>query len=635
MLERVARWAGSPGGVVAASVLTTVVLACLANVTLDLWHVGGEAALLVEAPLSEEFGRFLLGSLVVWLFVVLLLSVLGRLWVSVGVVTIATVVLGYANARKQQQLLEPLYPSDFVLLADPDLLVQSVGPPVLLTLLAGSAAVIVLAVLTARRCRRWFPHPGLRDRPRVGWAVVGGRVVAAVASVMAISSLTHFHAPGNPFKAAYEEIGAHWRPWHQSLNYTDNGFVAGMLYNMPMPAMRRPAGYGPATMRELVARYSAVASHINAGRDPEALHDVNVVFLLGETFSDPTRTRAVQFARDPIPFTRALMRRTTSGNMWSPMYGGGTANVEFEALTGQSLAQFSPQMTTPYQMLVPTYAHFPAGTKVLEQYGHKTLALHSYSSALYRRAEVYPALGFDDAVFQNEMTHTERLADSRFVSDRATYAEVLARLDRAKAPMFLNVVTMQNHYPMAGTYKHPIPVRGLHDAQATESLEHYARGLRHSDNAMRGFVRRLEASEEKTVVVFYGDHLPPVWPRSALSVRARHETPFFVLANFELSRSERLPTTSPIYFMNHVLRSTDAPVPAYYALLQRLEQQIPAMGQTMMIGPDDRRKAQDQLPARARRLLRDYRLVQYDLSVGDRYAEAGMFDAAPTHPPPP
>ncbi|MGH3811048.1 MAG: sulfatase-like hydrolase/transferase, partial [Pseudonocardiaceae bacterium] len=178
----------------------------------------------------------------------------------------------------------------------------------------------------------------------------------------------------------------------------------------------------------------------------------------------------------------------------------------------------------------------------------------------------------------------------------------------------------------------PIPVRGVQDATATENLEHYARGLRHSDNAMRHFVRTLKATEEETLVVFYGDHLPPVWPPSTLSARARHETPFFVHANFDLPKAERLPTTSPIYFMNHVLRSTDAVVPPYYALLQRLEQQVPAMGQTAMIGPDDQRLSKDRLPARARHLLRDYRLVQYDLSIGRRYAEDGMFDATPGRP---
>jgi len=621
--------------VVAASVLVTGVLAFAANAALDLWQVGGNIARFVQRT-ADEWPLFLLGTLVVWLVVTLLVALLGRLWITVGVVSITTVLLGFANYQKQQMLMEPLYPTDLVFVTSPKFLVGMVGVDVVSTLLTVAVAVGVAAVLVGRRLGRWFPAPDRRHRPRAAWTVVGLRSLGAFVSVAALASLTHFHDPGNAFREAYEEHGAEWSPWNQSANYVHNGFVAGMLYNLPLVAMSKPPGYGPEAMQEIVARYSGVADRINRTRDPAALQDVNVVLVLGESFSDPTRVEGATLAKDPIPFTRSLMQRTTSGQMWSPKYGGGTANVEFEALTGQSPAQFRPQMTTPYQMLVPGYAHFPSAVDYLEQQGLDTTAMHSFTSALYRRATVYPTLGFDEAVFQDGMTHTRRLQDNPYVSDAATYDETLARLEQARDPQFLNVVTMQNHFPMAGHYDRPIPVQGLSDdPEAAANVEHYARGLRHSDRAMKDFIGALERSDEKTVMLFYGDHLPPVWPRSMLTRRDTHQTPFFVYANFGRPTPERLPTTSPIYFMNRVLARADAPVPPYYALLQRLERWVPAMDHGLMLGPDGTRISRAELPRAAQRLLRDYRLVQYDLSVGQRYSAEEMLSLDPASPPTP
>ncbi|MGH3366983.1 MAG: LTA synthase family protein [Nocardioidaceae bacterium] len=630
MLGNVTRWTRTPGGVVAVSLLLTVVLAAAANLTLDLWQVDDVSRRPLDTSVVGRLPLFLLGSLVIWLFVILLVALTGRLWISAGAVAVVTVLLAFANHRKQELLREPLYPSDLAYLSDPGFLVEMAGLPVVLALLAMSAALFTAAVAAGRWLGRRCHRPALLRHRRGGVLLTSVRLAGIVTAVAGIAYLMDFHRPGNLVKIAYDDNGAHWRPWHQSANYVSNGFVAGMLYNLPMPAMRRPPGYGPATMRALATKYAGIAERINRHRRPDGLRDVNVVFLLGETFTDPSDVPGVRLATDPIPFTRALMQRTTSGRMWSPQYGGGTANVEFEALTGMSMAHFRPQLSTPYQMLVPNYDDFPSSVDVLERHGLRTFALHSFTSALYRRAEVYPALGFADAAFVEEMAHRARLEDNPYTSDRATYAEVLTRLRRADRPMFLHAVSMQNHYPMAGLYRHPIPATGLPDAEATHHLEHYARGLRYSDDAMRYLIGALEKSAEKTVLVFYGDHLPPLWPPSALTERTAHQTAFFVYANFGRHAAERLPTTSPVHFMTHVLELADAPVSPYHALLRTLEKQLPAMGQGVLIGPDDQRLSSSELSPRARRLLRDYRLVQYDLAVGRRYAEEALLEARPT-----
>jgi phosphoglycerol transferase MdoB-like AlkP superfamily enzyme len=601
----------------------TLLSAAVVNAMLDLWQVAGSDSELTSHTLLGAPLLFLLGTVVVWLCVVVVVAVLGRLWLGVGLVAASALLIGYAGFRKEQLLREPLYPGDLTYAGDIGFLVDTVGAGPVLALLAGSALLVLGGFWAGRRLHTPRMRPADRgDR----WRRVAVRLTAAGASAAALGYVLQFHQPGNLARVAYENLGAHWRSWHQSANYTDNGFVAGLLYNLPVPAMAAPPGYGPATMRRLVARYAEAAARVNRTRDSDALADVNVVFLLGETFTDPTRVDGVRLAQDPIPYTRALMRRTPSGQMWSPQYGGGTANVEFEALTGMSIGSFRPQLTTPYQMLVPGHDTFPSAARFLAGQGLRTLALHSFTSALYRRAEVYPALGFEQSVFVDEMTHTGRVARNAFVSDKATYAELLSRLHRCEDPLFANVVTMQNHYPTAGKYPDPIAVTGLEDGAATESLAHYARGLRHSDAALRFLVRALERSRERTVVVFYGDHLPPLWPEGMLTLREQHETPFLVYANFGRQPAEALPTTSPVHFVNHALETVGAPVSAYHALLLAVERHLPAMGQGVLITRDGTRVRVDDLSPAARRLLRDYRLVQYDLAVGRRHSAGALFD---------
>jgi hypothetical protein len=129
------------------------------------------------------------------------------------------------------------------------------------------------------------------------------------------------------------------------------------------------------------------------------------------------------------------------------------------------------------------------------------------------------------------------------------------------------------------------------------------------------------------VVVFYGDHLPGGYPQSVFAANdnlAMHRTPFFVWANFPGPEAPQ-PTTSPAHFMDLALQRADAAVPPYYAMLQELRHAVPAMEDGLLLGPRGQRLRPGHLSAGTSRLLHDYRLVQYDLSVGHRYSKRGMF----------
>jgi phosphoglycerol transferase MdoB-like AlkP superfamily enzyme len=605
----------------------TALLAVLCNLALELARVVGVDGYPWRFKTPGFPLLFLLGSLVVWMVVGLVHAVIGRLWVTSALTITATVAVAVADHEKVRLRREPLLPGDAEFAGNVGFVVDMVGPGRALAALATACVLFGAAHLLVRAPRRRSrgdsrPGPGPAARVAV-------RALTGAMCLLSLSYLAGFNAPGNVARGAYDALGATWRPWSQQRNYLGNGFVGGFLYNLDIPPVAPPAGYGLAEMNRIVQRYTEAADRINSTRDRPGLTDVNVVMVLGETFTDPTALRGVHVPQDPIPFTRRLMSSTMSGPMLAHGVGGGTANMEFEALTGMSMSQLPPQVTSPYQMLVPEYSTFPSAVRWLEQDGHRTLAMHPFTTEMYRRRDVYRAFGFDEFVHDETMHRRTRLGNDGYISDASAFDELHRRLVGERRPLFVNLVTMQNHMPYAGRYDDPVAVTGP-DGQQLDEIGHYVRGLTHTDRALRDLIDWLTRLDEPTVVVFYGDHQPGTYPDSVFEANTpedMHRTPYFVWANFPGPHGEQ-PLTSPIHFMDLLLARADARVPPYYALLHELRKEIPAMGTGRMFGPQGRPLRRDELSPRAARVLHDYALVQYDLSVGDRHAEAALFGAA-------
>lgn len=614
-------------GPLVRGLVATAVLALVCNLALEATQLTGVHGHVWNGKTPDFAALFLLGAVVLWLLVGLVHAVVGRLWLTTVLAATATAVVAAADYEKVRLRREPVYPGDWEFAENLGLLKDIVGWRTFLVLATAVLLTAVLALtgayLARSRSRRAVRRPAY---PRSRTARVTLRVLTGGLCLLCLGYLAGFNSPGNAARGAYEALGANWRPWSQQRNYLGNGFVGGFLYNLDVPAMTRPADYSAAEMARITARYTQAAERINRGRDPGALDDVNVVMILSESFSDPDALRGVQAADDPIPFTRRLMGATMSGQMLAENIGGGTANMEFEALTGMSMSQLPPQARVPYQMLVPDYDTFPSALRWFEQDGHRTLAIHPFTTEMYRRREVYRTFGFDDFVYDQTMRETRRLGSGGYISDAAAFDEVAWRLETERDPLFVNLVTMQNHIPYPHRYADPATVTGP-DGTRLKEIGQYARGLSHSDRALERLVDRLEHSQEKTVVVFYGDHLPGAYPGSvfeANSERTLHQTPFFVWANFP-GPEDRQPTTSPIHFMDLVFARAGAAVPPYYALLDELRAEIPAMDGGTLVDGEDRLLRPGRMRGRAARILHDYRLVQYDLSVGRRYSEAAMF----------
>ena len=565
---------------------------------------------------------FYLDTVLVWLLLLFLWSVIGRLWWSIGLLSAVVIPVAAANRIKIDLREEPIYPSDIDFLSEPGFLSAFISPTKAALLVLALLVLVAACVWVGHRLGRRYPRPSLRRLPRrqaVRLAVL--RVGVLLVTATLLFQTTKFNEPGNLWRKAYEVRGEHWRYWNQKTNYRSNGFGGGFLYNMPISAMAKPPGYTQAAMEQVADRYAEAAERINRTRTG-SLDDVNVVLVLSESFTDPTQLDAFDLERDPIPHTRATMGETMSGTMLAQLYGGGTANMEFETLTGQSIALFRPQMVSPYQMLVSDYPSYPSAVGWFRSQGHKAIAIHPYMVGLYKREQVYKTLGFEEFIHDTSMQSTEMIDDNPYIDDHAAFDEVIHQIDDNDDPLMINLVTMQNHIPVDGNYDDPVEVDGIGGDQG-DRIGQYARGLEHTDAALKQFLDDLEASDEKSVVLFFGDHLPGIYDSEVKNANddglGLYETPFFVW-NSEGNEHRPAPLTSPAFFLPLIYRVANAPVPPYLALLDRLHDHISAMQQGRIITSDGAETPEDSLDPRSSQLLDDMRLVQYDFSIGERYA---------------
>ena len=561
------------------------------------------------------------GTLIVSTSVLLILG--SWLWALMGDVMLANVLLifvggimGVVNLEKTRQRTEPLYPSDFEMITASKSLLGMVPWQ---TAAAGIAFVlfggVVIYFLIRRNLRRQTPKLSKKNR-----------LAMLLVTSIGVLYIGQFQQPGNLVKLAYEKKND-WIPWSQLDNYHVNGFVAGFLYNLPSDPMEKPAYYSAGKIDELQAKYQVIADEINAGRD-KTEPDVNIIFVMNESFSDPLELDGLNLGMDPIPFVRALADNSYSGEMLSTGYGGGTANIEFEALSTFSMEPFEANITTPYTQFLSSIEQFPSVVSRLKDAGYATTAIHPFNTTMYKRKENYKVLGFDSFIYDATMSSvTERIDTNPYISDKSAYEEVLQKMAETPETDFIHLVTMQNHAPYVNKYT-AVPSyeeSGIKD----EEVRNYLQDLIYSDEAFELLMTQLADFEEPTVVVFWGDHQSSVFGESVYEeneVQNMHETPLRILSNFDSSYKD-LGTISPIYFYTEVLEMTQTKLTPYDALLETLQSVLPAFEKSMYLNGQTGEYvfSREDLPEETLEILSDYEQIQYDVLTGKRFSMENDF----------
>jgi len=360
------------------------------------------------------------------------------------------------------------------------------------------------------------------------------------------------------------------------------------------------------------------------------------VIIMNESFADLTLFDALDGAleEDPTPFLHTLKENTVRGWMYSPVTGGGTASVEFEYLTGFSTL-FQPPHTVAYQLYVEE--DMPSLAQSALAQGYHTTAFHPYKSSGWNRPVAYQCLSFLDQLYEEDVENPWRIRS--YVSDLSDYRRIFQVTDGAQTPSFVFNVTMQNHSGYAQGWNNldrtiRLPA-GLRAADST--AEQYLALMRASDDALRELITHYSQVEEPTLVVFFGDHQPPLKnafyeelygkrlsERTTQEVLRQYAVPFFLWANYGLEEQEDV-VLSPNYLGALTARLAGLPLTGFQRFLLEMYRELPVITPVGFLTGRGEALSRQELSPEQREWIETYEVLNY-CGMTDLFDEArGMF----------
>lgn len=267
----------------------------------------------------------------------------------------------------------------------------------------------------------------------------------------------------------------------------------------------------------------------------------NIIFLQLESFFDPKMVDYLEMSEDPIPVFRKLMKEYTSGYYKVPSVGAGTANTEFESITGMSLHYFGPG-EYPYKSILKETT-CESAPYILKDLGYSTHAIHNNEANFYGRRSIFPNLGFDTFTSAEYMHEEDDKNPLGWTRDRVLTEEILKCLDSTEGqPDYVYTISVQGHgsYPEEPELEEPeITVTGSPTEAKNNQWEYYVNQIREMDDFVKELTDALEEYPEDVVLVMYGDHLPTM-DLTVEDVKNRYlfQTQYVMWDNFGLEKKD-------------------------------------------------------------------------------------------------
>ena len=392
-----------------------------------------------------------------------------------------------------------------------------------------------------------------------------------------------------------------------------NGFLLNFTVALRYSSVEKPEGYSEETVLKLMEAYPSVEG------DADAVRPVNIVAVMNESFADFSVFDTFEASEDPTPFLHSLKENTVKGWMYSPVTGGGTATVEFEYLTGFT-SLFQPPHTVAYQLYVEE--GMPSLAALAGAQGYETTAFHPYKSSGWNRVLAYQYLSFDHQLYQEDVENPWYIR--HYISDLSDY-DTIFDVTQAQDTTFLFNVTMQNHSGYAQGWNNLERTIDL-PAELTRtdsSAEQYFALARESDNALRELITYYSNVDEPTLVVFFGDHQPPLKnafyevlygkklsERTTEEVMQQYAVPFFIWANYDIEEQEDV-VISPNYLGVLTAQMAGLPLTGYMNFLSQMYEVLPAITPVGFVTADGQFVEEEELNEEQQAWLDTYEILNY------------------------
>lgn len=623
----------------------------------------GQLSHFISQIWSDKNYIFLLNLIIFAVVYLTLIFIINRFWIATAIFGTVMTVYAVANHIKIESRNEPVLPADLNFITGGNTgqlasFIPQSSQGLANTAVSGVIWLVVICIImqfidgrnAVIYCSWRHPFTGIKN-----FAGTLTRIVAACCSfALCFSFVWGFGNEGYWSTDFAKNLGDSPQIWNGLADSTNNGPVVNFLRLAHTKTMDKPDGYSQETMKRISQKYAEQANQLNQTRS-ENMTDNTVIMVLSETFSDPTRVPGVSFSEDPMPNIRHVKAQTTSGLMLSPGYGGGTANIEYQALSGLSMANYSSTLSIAYQQLVPSLKWAPTLNQAWNKANGKgsSIAFHAYNRNMYFRDLNYKKFGFSKFYATDgtpQLKGLQPLDSAWYASDESFYSEVLKKISSSDKKKFYQVVTMQNHMPYENFYpdnqfKDEDTSSNLQDDEK-QNIETYTKGLSYTDQATAEFLNQLNHIDRPITVVFYGDHLPGIYSTAYSSkdnILGLHETDYFIWSN-DASKSSGTKLddassayTSSNYFSAQLASHLNAKVSPYLAFLTKMHETIPAISipssaggnadEPVYLDAAGNRINNKQLSKEAKTMLHDYQLIQYDMSVGKNYLkDTGFVD---------
>ncbi len=602
---------------------------------------------------------FVLNVILVALLYLMLLMLLNRFWASSIVILAAGIIVAVIEHFKIEIRYEAILPADLGFLGSNTgnmLTFAPAGAHVTILIALAVFAVLLVPVLALRYADGRKGRMIQTDDRRLN---LTSRLILLLLPILVFALYCmHVSATDSLANKFSRALGDTPSMWDSVYDAQRNGPLVAFTRQLNPKIMDKPSNYSEETMKKVAARYQKKAEMINASRTNN-LTDSTVVYVLSESFSDPSRVPGLKTSKDSMPNIRKIKAGTTSGLMLSSGYGGGTANLEYMGLSGLSMANFDSSLSSPYQQLVPSQHWTPT---INQMWGApaNSLGYHPYESSMYSRATNYKKFGFSHfytLTGPDVIKYQDKIDESPYVSDKSSYDSALEGIKSGKTNKFIQIITMQNHMPYHEWYEN-----NDYTAESTtgtplgddeqQSIETYQKGVEITDQATQEFLNELDALDKPVTVVFYGDHLPGIYSSASEDDNnslALHLTDYFIWSNkvsgSQGNKASDAAYSSPNFFVAQAADHMNAKVSPYLAFLTEMHSKIAAMeppvvnkiqgwdripeGQSIYLDQNGNPMSTDDFDKETKQLLADYKLIQYDITAGKNYLKDTDFMTLP------
>ena len=433
-----------------------------------------------------------------------------------------------------------------------------------------------------------------------------------------------------------------WRPLE---SYYRQGFLPSFISGAQTIKPSKPEDYTVSGAKKLISEYAkeydgnnqtggSSATRLEATKQFDE-EKPTVIAIMNETFSDLSIYQNMHADYQGPTYFKSIDDCLSRGRLYVSAYGGGTANTEFEFLTGNSMAYLGSGVY-PYTTYDLTDTENLAAQ--FKSLGYHTTAMHPNHGTNWNRENVYKDFGFDQFLTINDFQNAETLRG--MVTDKATYDKILELLDTNSNPQFIFDVTMQNHSGYdTGLIPYDKQLSLNIDGEFSSNVNEYVSLIQQSDEALKYFLNKLSKLDRKVVVVFWGDH-QPFFPDTyndrwftneddATHQERLWQTSYIIWANYDVagnSQTSQEEDLSSNYLSSELMKLIGAPLTDYQKAHLTLRQSLPALNSVGYEDSQDRwllsssksdEAYNDTIAATCEKARSDYHAMQYYMMFGD------------------